>query len=604
MMRGERRYSGIVLFAAACAIAAGCGGSDAKHGTECPRTGESDRCVCPGEADDGTMTCQQDGYWSECDCSTPYVEGGAGSGGSETDTGGSTSDETGGSGTTVGGTAGSSVGGGGGVPPAGAGGDSAGSGGTAGVVSVSDVGGGAGVVGTAGATNGAGTSGAESTAGREGAPGAGGSAGGVTAGAGASGSAGSAGMAGTPGSGGEAAGNGGTAGLTGGSGGNSGTGGATGGVGGVAGHAGSAGSAGGGAGAGTCPGVCGEAGPSCADTVDCDGVSCCQNILVPGGAFMMGRSDPTNVCASPPTEGSSCPTVGETCIAFGDVWTCDQYLLRRFGPADIYEIDFLNEQPEHLAVVGDFYLDTFEVTVGRFRAFMDAYEAGWRPSDGEGANAAVELAQGLGAGATGWDSTAWNSELPTYGYEWTAGDGSLEDRITCNGTTWQNPAGTAAEESYPINCVNWYEAFAFCAWDGGRLPTEAEWEYAAAGGDENHLFPWGNDVTEPMPANYNWTDGSPFVGVGSYLSGNGRWGHADLSGSMYEWVLDWYSIDYYTDTQTGCSDCANLTATPARVLRGGSWEFTSRPLRAAFRDGRAPDDRSYGVGVRCARALP
>jgi formylglycine-generating enzyme required for sulfatase activity len=72
-----------------------------------------------------------------------------------------------------------------------------------------------------------------------------------------------------------------------------------------------------------------------------------------------------------------------------------------------------------------------------------------------------------------------------------------------------------ANDQYPMNCVNWYEAFAFCIWDGGRLPTEAEWEYAAAGGDENRIYPWGNDVAEPLPASYAATGNSPRIAVGS-----------------------------------------------------------------------------------------
>jgi formylglycine-generating enzyme required for sulfatase activity len=136
------------------------------------------------------------------------------------------------------------------------------------------------------------------------------------------------------------------------------------------------------------------------------------------------------------------------------------------------------------------------------------------------------------------------------------------------------------------------------------LPTEAEWEYAAAGGDENRVFPWGNDVTEPLPANYFMT-GGVFFDVGSYPDGNGRWGHADLAGSMWEWVLDWYASDYYTTTESGCSDCANLFAASNRVYRGGSCRGGSAYLRAASRDYFTDQSGvSVGIGWRCARSAP
>src|SRR5208337_5658772 len=62
--------------------------------------------------------------------------------------------------------------------------------------------------------------------------------------------------------------------------------------------------------------------------------------------------------------------------------------------------------------------------------------------------------------------------------------------LACTGMTWTSAPGT--QETLPINCVNWYAAYAFCIWDGGFLPREAEWEYAAAGGSEQREYPWGS----------------------------------------------------------------------------------------------------------------
>ncbi len=258
------------------------------------------------------------------------------------------------------------------------------------------------------------------------------------------------------------------------------------------------------------------------------------------------------------------------------------------GDPDYYSGGGSNELPEHDATIANFYLDKYEVTVGRFRAFVDSGAGAQAspPGSGQGAHPLI--------GASGWDS-AWNMSLPTD----TAG---LINNITCDAIseTWTNPAG--ANEHYPLNCVNWYEAFAFCIWDGGRLATEAEWEMAAAGGTENRLYPWGQAAPDATLANYGGSDNSPFIAVGSHPAGAGRWGHYDLAGSMWEWVFDWYSISWYSPGPGNpCNNCANLTGS-YRVVRGGSWSDYATGLRGAYRSGYGgPEGRNVNVGFRCAR---
>ena len=244
-----------------------------------------------------------------------------------------------------------------------------------------------------------------------------------------------------------------------------------------------------------------------------------------------------------------------------------------------------DEQPEHPATVSDFYLDKYEVTVGRFRRFVQQY-AGTPPAAGAGAHPLIA--------GSGWNAS-WNGELPS---SQAALMSSLTSLDTC---TWTDAAG--ATENHPVNCVSWFQAFAFCAWDGGRLPTEAEWEYAAAGGDENRLYAWGSDAIEPLPANYNDNHGTPFLHVGSEPLGDGRWDHSDLAGGVCEWNLDSHASDWYTLVRDGCSDCANLSATSFRVMRGGAWYNTVDYLRAANRGRYNFPGEAYNlVGLRCARS--
>jgi formylglycine-generating enzyme required for sulfatase activity len=243
-----------------------------------------------------------------------------------------------------------------------------------------------------------------------------------------------------------------------------------------------------------------------------------------------------------------------------------------------------NEEPEHPATLSGFSLDKFEVSVGRFRRFVMSY--GGPPAAGAGAHPLIA--------GSGWDS-AWDAGLPADGAALVA---SLQYHASC---TWTDAVDV--NESYAINCVTWYEAFAFCAWDGGRLPTEAEWEYAAAGGDENRLYPWGSDAPTAAHANYYGGMGSALFTVGSAPTGNGRWGQADLAGNLYEWTLDGYSQDYYSSVSTGCTDCANLAVTSQRSVRGGGWTSSEFGLRPAHRDGRYADQPDTLVGFRCGRDL-
>jgi formylglycine-generating enzyme required for sulfatase activity len=251
----------------------------------------------------------------------------------------------------------------------------------------------------------------------------------------------------------------------------------------------------------------------------------------------------------------------------------------------------------------DFRLDTYELTVGRFRVFAAEFAGGWRPDAGSGKNAHNAL-------DPGWDA-AWNEILP----EADVATGTLG--VECDATyqTWTSDAGD--NESRPQNCLTWYLAYAFCIWDGGRLPTEAEWSYAAAGGGDAggwRQFPWSepssSTAIDASNASYFSTDClgdgeadctlSDLLVVGSKPAGNGRFGQADLGGNVCEWTQD-SNGDY----PLPCDDCANLLDPDVdRIFRGGGFDNDSSFLLSSTRRARNPRHRGYSVGVRCARDLP
>ena len=269
--------------------------------------------------------------------------------------------------------------------------------------------------------------------------------------------------------------------------------------------------------------------------------------------------------------------------------------------ADYYPSGSAGETPEHTATLSPFALDKYEVVVGRFRQFVANYDT-WRathPAVGEGNNPQ--------APNTGW-AQSWattKSDLP-------ATSDDLKALVGCGSTlqTWTTSSVSNDNETYPIDCVSWYAAFAFCIWDGGRLPTESEWEYAAAGGNQNRLFPWGASVPSADLAVYGGSNNSPNVTVGSKLStgGAGYFGHADLAGSTSEWVFDWYAGDFYGTTASPkpCDNCVNSVnsgGSTARGMRGGGWSYVGTELRSAKRNGFPPGLATTLFGFRCARAV-
>ncbi|MFO0726378.1 MAG: SUMF1/EgtB/PvdO family nonheme iron enzyme [Myxococcota bacterium] len=295
---------------------------------------------------------------------------------------------------------------------------------------------------------------------------------------------------------------------------------------------------------------------SCAGLAEClPGVSCCARGPVPGGSFDRGF-DQSGSATQP---GTADPVTG---------W-------QAAGAAP--------------ATVSDFSLERFEVTAGRMQAFLRAYDA-WRaaghPRVGEGALPAL-------GPSSGWQPD-FDGSLPTSA-------AALLAELRC---PEEGAATVDGDPLLPINCVRWSVALAFCLWEGGRLPTEAEWSYAAAGGSEARAFPWS------VPASALLVDadhvvlepaGSPArVGSRAALDAS-RWGHHDLAGNVREWVLDHEpsgGLGSYGIHE--CVDCAELGGGSDRVRRGGDFDANVARARTAFRGSEAPTSISKYHGFRCA----
>jgi len=250
-----------------------------------------------------------------------------------------------------------------------------------------------------------------------------------------------------------------------------------------------------------------------------------------------------------------------------------------------------------------FRLDRFEVTVGRFRAFRAAWDGGWRPEAGSGKH--VHLNDGLGL--------VNRAQPEEYEPGWVLGyeaNIAPTDSNLIGGTGPNTPPGTwsilaSALEERPINRVNVFEAYAFCIWDGGFLPTTGEWKYAAQGGSELRTYPWGPEepeanfdlaiygclFPEPVACPNLAVDSDHIASVGT-ARGEGLFHQLDLIGNVNEWML-------------GSSPCSDCVTTPIGLnvgwpIRGGAFNdplLDAQTMNQTF----LSQLRAIDIGFRCAR---
>ena len=292
--------------------------------------------------------------------------------------------------------------------------------------------------------------------------------------------------------------------------------------------------------------------------------------------------------------GPSCAGLAPTCGPNGTSDCCASSVI----PGGTFN---RGNDPMWPATVSDFRLDVYEITVGRLRAFVEAYPAN-RPAPGSGRNPNDPT-------DTGWDAS-WTALLPADATE-------LRKQINCKaqlGFTWTDSPST--HENLPANCITFFVAQAFCIWDGGRLPTDAEWNYAAAGGAEQRYYAWStpadSQTIDPSYAVYGTsTTTMPVSPVGSRSPrGDGKWGQADLAGNVCELTRDQLDLQAPgLGYPLPCSDC--ISAAPVATtkpggsddaIHGGGFYNGYLMVQSSSRQNIGVVTPEADVGARCARA--
>jgi formylglycine-generating enzyme required for sulfatase activity len=239
-----------------------------------------------------------------------------------------------------------------------------------------------------------------------------------------------------------------------------------------------------------------------------------------------------------------------------------------------------DEDPIHEVRLDAFWLDVTEVTNAQYAAFVA--DTGFITAD----------------------------ELDGEGYT------VLTDTFeNVRGANWRHPRGPESDivgqDDLPVTMVSYDDARAYCAWAGGRLPTEAQWEYAARGPDAP-LYPWGDVFSDqrvnacdrncPMSwADDSFNDGYTFAAAVATFGGGVSWvGAEDMAGNVWEWTADWWDETYYArspvDNPTGPSGSVDEDG---KSVRGGAWSSTDQGVRSTTRVSVGAWRGHFDVGFRC-----
>lgn len=285
-----------------------------------------------------------------------------------------------------------------------------------------------------------------------------------------------------------------------------------------------------------------------------------------------------------------------------------------------------DEYPKHNVTVSSFYMDITEVTNAQYKKFVDA--TGYITT-AEKAPVWEELKKTLPPNTPKPDDNLLVAASLVFKQANQAVD--LNDYSNwwqwVNGANWKHPHGPKStidgKENYPVVHISWYDAMAYCKWAGKRLPTEAEWEFAARGGLINNIYPWGNEpINNGKPKCNSWEGSFPYLNkktdgfvkaspVKSFAP-NG-YGLYDMAGNVWEWCSDWYNENYYSSlsnipiTNPQGADTSYDSQEPfakKRSLRGGSFlcnDAYCSGYRVSRRMKSSADTGLEHAGFRCVK---